>query len=447
MLAKKIILPLLLLFTINLSIYADFGLDIGFNYENTAIDENGNSVTNDYPFSLVALPSFSAGKLSFELNTPLFFSIDEDFVTFDYSNYYLPEAQDDLLDSTLEYTKFFLSFINYLQWSNFNEDFAFRIGKITNSTIGDGALLYHYEDENVTTFKTRAGLQIKLDGNMLNLPLGIEYVTTDMFNPDLSGGRVFVRPLFFLNNGFINKLTIGYTVTYNKEYNDSSSDYWLNFAYDLQLPLFKNSKYSLISYYDLISEETLDSSTDTRSRDLSQRYGFYGWYFTDLTYDVHIQNYIETDATTYEDFGTSNWDLVSKTIVPQLERDFVISANTGYYSNNGLSKFTLGSEIEFIDMELDNYDLEIDLISSKAIGPLNGFTASVEKTYYRDSSTNEFTETFYEGLRSFKNLDLDLTANIVFYQVNTIILNYSIEGNESGDIDPSLSFGYKFSLL
>ena len=445
--AKKIILPLLLLFTINLSIFADFGLDVGFNYDDTAIDEDGNSETNDYPFSLVALPSFSSGKLSFELNTPIYFSIDEDLVTFDFSNYDLPEDQDNFLDNTLAYTKFFLSFINYLQWSNFNEDFAFRVGKITNSTIGDGALLYHYEDENVTTFETRPGFQIKIDGEMFDFPLGVEFISTDLFNPDLYGGRAFVRPLFFLNNNFINKLTFGYTVTYNEEYNDTDDDYWLNFAYDLQLPLFKNSKYSLISYYDLISEETLDSSTDERSRTLSQRYGFYGWYFTDLTYDVHIRNYIETDATTYDDFGESNWDLVSKTIIPQLEEDFVISANTGYYSNNGLSEFTLSSEIEFDDLELDNYNLELEIISSKSIGPLSGLTASVEKTYYKDSTTNDFSETFLEGLSSFKNLEVDLTANIIFYQVNTIIINYSIEGDESGDIDPSFSFGYKFSLL
>ncbi|MCY1152392.1 MAG: hypothetical protein PQJ45_11830 [Sphaerochaetaceae bacterium] len=446
MLNKKNILTLFILLTINLNIFASLGLDVGLNYNSSEVDSDGNTVDSEYPFSLVALPSFSANKFSIELNTPIYFKVNDGAVEFDYSNYLLPEEQDEFLDSAYVYSKFFLSFINYAQWASFNEDFAIRIGKITNSTIGDGALLYHFEDENVGEFETRAGLQFKFDANMVNLPFGFELIATDMFDPDLFGARVFFEPIFFLGNDFLNKLTLGYTVTYNTEYADSSSEYWLNIAYDLQLPLFKTVDNSMILYYDLISEAEIDDSTDNLVRELSQRVGVYGWYFTDLTYDAHIQNIIDDDASEYT-FGNSNWDLVSKTLLPQFKKDFVISANTGYYSNNGMSEFTLGSEIEFDNLKLDNYDLTLEFISTKAIGPISDISASVTKSYYIDSSTDELTEDFITGLTSTKNLEVDLSANIIFYQVNAITVSISIEGDESGNIDPTYSFGYKLSLL
>ncbi len=443
---KKITLSILLLLAINVSLFASFGLDFGLNYNSTEIDSNGDSVDSEYPFSIVALPAYSSGKFSMELNVPVFFKFnDPELVGFDYSNFELPQSEDNFLTDSIAYSKYFLSYINYIQWGTFNEDLALRVGKITNSTIGDGALLYHYKDIHVSKFSTRPGLQIKLDGAMFDLPLGIEFISTDLFYPDLYGGRFYINPLFFLNNEFINKLALGYTVTYNTTYEDPNSVFWLNVVYDLQLPLVKTPDNSIIAYYDLISEAEFDDTT-TINRSISQRVGIYGWYLTSFTYDAHIKNIID-DNVSNNSFVEGNLELLAKAALPQLKKDFIVSANTGYYANNGLSEFTLSSDLQFEDISLDNYNLKLEIKSSKAIGPISDIYGSVQKNYLKDSFTNEFTEDFFSGFTSTKNLNINLSANIIFYQVNAITVALSIETDETGDIDPEYSLGYKFSLF
>ncbi|MGD1819521.1 MAG: hypothetical protein ACPKOI_06540 [Pleomorphochaeta sp.] len=436
---KKFFLPLILLFTINISLFASFGFDVGLNYTSTEIDDSGTEVDSEYPFSFVALPSFSIGKLSMELNAPLHFKLDTNFITFDYSNYQLPTPQNDLAKDALTYSKYFLGFINYIQWGTFNEDFAIRVGKITNSTIGDGALLNHYKDNNVGKFSTRAGAQLKLD---TNFPIGIEFVTTDMFNPDLLGGRVNVKPLFFSNNQFLNRLAVGYTVVYNTEFDDASN-YWIDLAYDLQLPIFKNADNSLITYYDLISKEIKDTDT-TSHRILSQRIGFYGWLFTNFSYDAHIENLIDDNAANY-DFEQNNLDLIQRAILPQFKPDFIVSGNAGFYANNGLSEFVLASELEFSDVQLDAYNLNLTIKSQKAIGPISDISIYAQKDFYKESGV--FSEKFIEGFTSLKNISVDLSANIIFYQINEITVNFGLVGDSEGNIEPTYSLGYRFSLF
>lgn len=442
--SKKLFLSLLILVSINISMFASFGFDLGLNFNSTTIDSSGNEVENEYPFSFVALPSFSTGKFAIELNAPLYFKIDTSFLTFDYSNYELPESENDILKDSLNYSKFFLSFINYIQWANFNEDFALRLGKITNSTIGDGALLYHFRDNNVSRFETRAGFQFKLDANKFNVPISTEFITTDMFNPDLLGGRIAINPLFFTNVEFINRISLGYSAIYRTNYNDQSVN-WFDLAYDLQIPLFKTSSNSMISYYDLISERVINDD-DSYQRQLSQRVGLYGWYLTSYTYDVHIKNKI-SDSLTYTDFAQANSDLIANTIIPQFKKDFLVSANTGYYSNNGLSDIILASQLVFNDLVLDSYNLNLTFSSEKAIGPISNIAIFAQKNFVRDSITNEFSESFIDGFTTLKNIEATLSANIIFYQVNEIIVNVSIEGDENGEIDPTYSIGYKFSVL
>lgn len=447
MLKKRCILSLLILIGINFSIFANFGLDLGLNYDSVDAD-SPDAATNEFPFSVVALPSFSSGKFSVELNTPIKFKF-EDGMGFDFSNYALPESKDNFLDTSLAYTKYFLNFINYLQWGSFTEDFAIRIGKITNSTIGDGALLYHYKDESVCRFETKPGLHLKFDGNMLNLPFGAEFISNDLFDSTLVGGRMFVNPIFFIENNLFNKLQIGYTTTYNKRINESNiTQDWFNFVYDLQLPIYKNPENSIITYYDLISEIEIDKDDDSLNRMLSQRYGIQGWYLKSFTYDAHIKNFVSNNAALYmTDFGKGNWDLFSKTIIPQFKKDFIISAYTGYYSNNGLTEYTFGSQLGFNDLQLSDYNLKLVIKSAKAIGPVSGITASLVKNYILNQDTDEFSESFFEGLVSAKNLDINLSANIIFYKVNAITVNMRIIGDESGSIKPTYSLGYKLTLL
>ncbi len=110
----------------------------------------------------------------------------------------------------------------------------FRIGKLTNSVVGDGALINHYRELNLLDKKSRPGLAVKLDGNIFNFNLiGVETITNDIFNPDFYGGRVFVRPLSFTGINILENLTFGYTLINNKYVNSSTVYYYNDYCFDI----------------------------------------------------------------------------------------------------------------------------------------------------------------------------------------------------------------------
>jgi len=103
--------------------------------------------------------------------------------------------------------------------------------------------------------------------------------------------------------------------------------------------------------------------------------------------------------------------------------------------------------LQFSDLILNNYNLNLNIKSSKAIGPISNLSVNLEKNYIKDSPTGVFTEDFITGFTTLKNLNINLSANIIFYQINEITVGLTIEGDENGNIDPKYSLGYKFSLL
>ena len=87
------------------------------------------------------------------------------------------------------------SFIRYIQWGDRYAPIYIRYGKLTGITLGDGALVNGFFDQDVGTHSTRPGLNVTLDGMLVRVPnAGFEYVTNDLFNPTLLAWRVYARP-------------------------------------------------------------------------------------------------------------------------------------------------------------------------------------------------------------------------------------------------------------
>lgn len=262
---RKITILALFLSTLLVSpIFASAGMDISLTYQKSIEDNNGETIDNPYPFSAILLPHYENGKFLMELRLPLAFGAGDEstdtFTSIDLSIYQpiKKEVSDTNSEFIFKNISHYLKLISYIQYGYDWQDFNIRFGKISNSTIGDGALLYHYRDTSIASYDTRPGLKFKLDGKYFNLGLvGIEGITNDLFTPDFYGGRIYVKPFYYTDTPILNESKIGFTeITYNSS--TPSKEIYHSVALDLNIPLIKNDDYSMILYHDIINSKNFD---------------------------------------------------------------------------------------------------------------------------------------------------------------------------------------------
>lgn len=454
--SKKHYLALLILIIFNSSLFASFGMDMALTFESTVTDqETGDEVSNPYPISAILLPSYQSGKFMMELRLP--FSVgtgDEENDDFLDLSVYKPIEKEAGESDTKFITKnisHYLNLISYIQYGADWEDFNFRFGKLSNSTIGDGALVYHYRDSSVASYNTRPGLKVKLDGSLFKLNfIGLEAITNDLFSPDFSGGRVFVKPLFLFTSPILSNLELGFTAI---SYNADNETTYNSVASDLNLPLFENDKSSMIFYYDLINAKNFDSDTgedlfvadDYRS--LSIRTGLQGRYLSSLSYNAYIKTYLDKEASdTDNEILSDVKQLLENTFVIPNDGDFEIYGETGYYSPNGEGYFVIDSLLNFEDTSLVNYNLGAKLVSFKPVFMLNNIKMYIEKNYTLETGTNNMQESFVEGLTSFKNIAISVQSDVQ-YGVNVFSVGISTTSDDEGKFSPTYNLGFRISLF
>jgi hypothetical protein len=457
---KKTILALLFLIILVTPTFASAGMDISLTYQSSIEDADGQSITNPYPFSAILLPKYENGKFMMELRLP--FSIDigqqdtDAFINLDLSVYKPIEKMPDDSDF-LFITKnisHYLNLISYIQYGYDWEDFNIRFGKINNSTIGDGALLYHYRDTSIASYDTRPGLKLKLDGKYFQLGLiGVEAITNDLFASDFYGGRIYVKPLFFMENPILNGTELGFTeLTYNASLDEDSDistaltkKVYHSVALDLNIPLLELDDYSIIMYYDMINSKNFSSNTSEDlfvaedNRSISWRTGFQGRYLSSLSYNAYIQSYIDKNAEDTDTLLDNTTQMISKAVIPALKGNYKIYGETGYYTPSGDGYFVIDSLFNFEDSNLVDYTVGAKLKSFKPIFMLNNINLSLEKKY-------DMTEEFIEGLYSAKNVAFSIQSDVQ-YGVNVFNVGLSIVSDDEGTFVPTYKLGFRISLF
>lgn len=463
------LLAFLIITIISTPIFASVGMDMALNYKSTVTDDStGQEVTNPYPFSAILLPNYENGKFLMELRLPFSFgegdSSDNGLVNFDLSVYEPLEQEDDENQAQFiaKNISHYLNLISYIQYGYDWEDFNIRFGKLSNSTIGDGALVYHYRDYSVASYDTRPGLKLKLDGKYFKLNfIGIEAITNDLANPDFAGGRIYIKPLFFMENQILKGSEIGFTeLTYNASLDDDNNtttayveEIYHSVALDLNIPLFKNDDYSMMLYYDMINEKNFSEDTGDdlfvaeNDRSISWRTGIQGRYLSSLTYNAYLQSYIDTNADDTDNLLKSDvYQLLNKAIIPTLNGDFNVYGETGYYTTNGEGYFIIDSLLNFEDSKLDNYSVGAKLTSFKPVFMLDNIKMSIEKDYYLDTSTSTLQESFIEGLYSAKNVAFTIQTDVQ-YGVNVFNVGLSTTSDDEGKFNSTYEFGFRISLF
>jgi hypothetical protein len=152
----------------------------------------------------------------------------------------LPIIQDVLTDLLLK--------IKYIEWGHQRDPFFFKVGNLEDITIGHGLIMRDYANDADFPSVRRVGMNLGLDFG----GFGFEAMVDDAANPDIFGGRIYIRPV----PGFKGALGLSTLVDWNpaQDFPGGASaagdPIFINPGVDLDLPFFESDPFSIVAFAD-----------------------------------------------------------------------------------------------------------------------------------------------------------------------------------------------------
>ncbi len=217
---------------------------------------------------LVLGPHFQIGKLKAALYLPVIYSSN----VLDPADWYRPNGNNEwsfgfdkstFVDGAKDFLTDLMLKINYIEWGKQRDPFFFKIGNLNDMTLGHGVLMRNFANNADFPAVRRVGLNLGLDFKSA----GIETVVNDLANPEIFGGRFYLRPFgktFPLALGLsavtdltpaseVPTLPAGTGASVAQAYADavSANPLFLTVGADLDFPLAESDKLSAILFADV----------------------------------------------------------------------------------------------------------------------------------------------------------------------------------------------------
>ena len=213
------------------SIVSKSGIQAGLGWTRIAVNDSGAAIN----YATVTLnPEFAIGKLHTGLAIDL-----------------LVNTKDDPGGSQVRQTDLKLGrIIRYLRYGEYNDPWFLHIGALERITFGHGFILSRYSNQ-ITDQSRRVGAWLKLDRGRG----GIEAFISNLGTREIYGARAFLRPFYGrADRPVIDRLLIGTTVIIDDSPGRGRTRFPARSAemvgLDIELPLIKKTRFSLISYGD-----------------------------------------------------------------------------------------------------------------------------------------------------------------------------------------------------
>ena len=209
--------------------------------------------------SVVIQPTFQLGQLKASLYLPIIYNGD----MFNTADWYHPLGNDEwnfggLLTGTpistdpwvvtQDVLNDLLLKIRYLEWGQQRDPFFFKVGNLSDITIGHGLIMNNFANDADFPSVRRVGVNVGLDFG----GFGLEAMVNDAANPDITGGRLYVRPV----PGF--KAALGVTgivdLSPAKDWPTGAAavgdPIFVNGGADIDLPFVESDIFSLVAFAD-----------------------------------------------------------------------------------------------------------------------------------------------------------------------------------------------------
>jgi hypothetical protein len=252
--------------------------------------ELGSVTINNTTYSKAVIqPNFNFGKVKLGLYLPVIYSSN----MFDPNDWYKPNgvnewsfggdkfASGDYLGGAVEFAEDLALKIKYFEIGRqFEDPFFIKVGNLEDLTLGHGLIMRNYANDTEFPAIRRVGFNIGVDAKSG----GFEAIVNDLSDPEIFGGRLYIRPIsgFKLAFGISGVLDTNPTAGLSTALADSYGDpMLLGAGLDMDLPIIQSDLLSIRLFADAAAEtEYLRSAAGGQSAGL----------VTSLVYDSSTGN-------------------------------------------------------------------------------------------------------------------------------------------------------------
>lgn len=212
----------------------------------TGLEVGSVTINNETYARVVFQPRIQLGKLAAQFYLPITYRDN----LFDTGTWYRPAGNnewsfgsdqdwsEDPLEALRDLGTDLALKIRFLEYGQQDDPFFFKVGNVSNLTIGNGLLMDRYANDADFPTVRRLGFNLGID----RTHWGFESVADDLLNPEIMGGRLYFRPAAPVTNaavGITGLVDIGPARGVAVETTDTTQRQLLQDAKDAD-PLFLN---------------------------------------------------------------------------------------------------------------------------------------------------------------------------------------------------------------
>ena len=220
--------------------------------------------------TLALKPDIALGDFGVGLDLVLHYSF-VDPATNDGSS--LKIRTEDWIPADGDFLKLYLPKITYIRYGYKGDSLYVKFGQIEDATLGTGFIVNNYSNTLFQPDEKIMGLNFDIDGNLFEFPyIGIETFAGNLASFDVFGGRLYGRPLLWLDIPVLNQLEWGITGAVDLD-PDYRSEYFnpavtgtsdglpvVIYGTDLILPLLNEDIATLALFGDMTFQNTHSGS-------------------------------------------------------------------------------------------------------------------------------------------------------------------------------------------
>lgn len=325
-----------LLMALSLPVYAQdedegggfgFGFDLGIGAE-TFNELDGSEVTYQ---TLSLNPDFAIGPFGIGLAITLHYRFNGGEANDEFevrSADWIPE------DAGKTFLELYLPMFRYIRWGLRGDPLFIKLGSIDDATLGNGFIMGNYANTLFLPELRVFGLNFDLDGSLFNFPyIGMQSFIGNLANIDIIGGRLYGRPLLWLEVPVIKNIELGFTVVGDIDpyYHDNRQDGTelegsiVMGGVDIKVPILANPIISLVTFGDVVNQNS----------NWGGMFGFGGKFFSFLPYMFQLrilgENFIPVYfGPTYDVYRADRYETATSEVLEA-------TASAGWYANTGFS--------------------------------------------------------------------------------------------------------------
>lgn len=307
-----------------------FGFDLGIGAESfPEFDSEGNEEIVTYQ-TLSLNPDLAIGPFGIGLDVTLHYR----FTGGETSDEFEIREEDwiPVAEGSPTFLELYLPLFRYVRWGLKGEPLFIKLGSIDDATLGNGFIMGNYSNTLFLPEKRIFGLNFDIDGNLFEFPyVGFESFIGNLAHIDVLGGRLYARPLAWLEVPIIQHLELGGTLVadidpyFHVVEAGPEEATMLVYGADFQLPIVTSTVFSLVTFGDLVFQNEYSGGM----------LGFGGSFFGFLPY-VFQARFLGDNfrpvyfGPTYDLYRVRNYEVAGSDIVE-------VEGTVGWFGRTGFS--------------------------------------------------------------------------------------------------------------